>query len=140
MQVHDEGANVGIVDGLLRFRLPGGVSSGVVRVSADDAELVGRSDELGRPVANEVEQRARRARRAATSAPCTGFGRLQIKVWPVNVVSMLPAPCTKRSAAARSQSCPPGLAKIPSSASEATRASRNAGEGIRSIASIPCLQ
>jgi hypothetical protein len=91
MQVHDEGAHGGIVDGLLRFRLSGGVSSGVVRVSADDAELVGRSDELGRPVANEAEQRARRARPAATRAPCIGFGRLQIKVFPVNVVNMLPA-------------------------------------------------
>jgi hypothetical protein len=118
MQVHDEG-DVGIVDGLLHFCLLGGVSSGVVRVRADDAELIGRSDELGRPVANEAEQRARRARPAATSAPRTGFGRLQIKVFPVNVVSTLPDSCTKRSAAARSSSCPPSPAKIPTSALEA---------------------
>src|SRR5713226_7512454 len=40
MQVHDKVAHMGVVDGLLRLRLPGGISGGVVRINADDVELV----------------------------------------------------------------------------------------------------
>src|SRR3569832_710054 len=39
MQVDDEIAHVGIVDGLLRLRLPGDVSGSVIRIDADDVEL-----------------------------------------------------------------------------------------------------
>ena len=36
----DEIAHLRIVDGLLRLRLPGGVGGRVVRIDADDVELV----------------------------------------------------------------------------------------------------
>ena len=37
--MHDEVAHLGVVDGRLRLRLPGGVGGGVVREDADDVEL-----------------------------------------------------------------------------------------------------
>jgi len=40
MHVHDEIAHVGVVDGLLRLRLPGRVGGRVVRIDADDIQLV----------------------------------------------------------------------------------------------------
>src|SRR5262245_12325051 len=40
MHVDDEVAHVGVVDGLLRLRLPGRISGGVVRINSDDIELV----------------------------------------------------------------------------------------------------
>src|SRR5918996_4864342 len=46
VQVDDEIAHMGVVDGLLRRRLPGRVRRLVVRIDADDVELV-EIDELG---------------------------------------------------------------------------------------------
>src|SRR5262245_24905198 len=40
VQVNDEIAHVCVIDGLLRFRLPRDVSSRIVRVDADDVDLV----------------------------------------------------------------------------------------------------
>ena len=40
MQVDDEIAHVGVVDGLLRLRLPRRIGGGVVGINADDVELV----------------------------------------------------------------------------------------------------
>src|SRR5712691_1818710 len=40
MQMHDEVAHMGVVDGLLGLRLPGGISGSVIRINADDIELV----------------------------------------------------------------------------------------------------
>ena len=40
MQVDDEIAHMRVVDGLLRLGLPGGVGGGVVRIEADDLDLV----------------------------------------------------------------------------------------------------
>jgi len=40
MHMHDEVSHVGIVDGALRLRLPGRVGGGVVRIDADDVELI----------------------------------------------------------------------------------------------------
>jgi len=31
---------MGVIDGLLRFRLPGGLGAGIVRVNTDDLDLV----------------------------------------------------------------------------------------------------
>src|SRR3954447_23618123 len=39
MQVHDEVTHMGIVDGLLRLRLPGRIGAGIVRIDADDIEF-----------------------------------------------------------------------------------------------------
>src|SRR5207253_409793 len=39
VQMHDEVAHVGVVDRLLRFRLPGSISGGVVGINADDIQL-----------------------------------------------------------------------------------------------------
>ena len=38
--MNDEIAHMGVVDGLLRLRLPGGMGAGVVRIDADDVEPV----------------------------------------------------------------------------------------------------
>src|SRR5262249_52888488 len=40
MHVHDEVAHVSVVDGLLRLRLPGRIGGRIVRIDADDIELV----------------------------------------------------------------------------------------------------
>ena len=61
MQMDDEVAHVRIVDGLLRLRLPGGIGGCVVRVNADDVELVEILEldavEIGQLAAeNEVKQ------------------------------------------------------------------------------------
>jgi hypothetical protein len=40
MQMDDEIAHLGIVDGLLRLRLPGGVGAGIARIDADNVEAV----------------------------------------------------------------------------------------------------
>ncbi len=40
MEVNDEVAHVGIVDGLLRLRLPGGKSGCVIGEHADDLNLI----------------------------------------------------------------------------------------------------
>ena len=40
MQMDDEVAHMRVVDGLLRLGLPGGIGGGVVRIDADDVELV----------------------------------------------------------------------------------------------------
>jgi len=40
MHVHDEVAHVSIVDGLLRLRLPGRIGGCIVRIDADDIQLV----------------------------------------------------------------------------------------------------
>src|SRR5262249_34855788 len=40
MHVHDEIAHVRVVDGLLRLRLPGSVSGGVIGIDANDVQLV----------------------------------------------------------------------------------------------------
>ncbi len=40
VQVDDEIAHLGVVDGLLRLRLPGRIGGGIVRIDADDVELV----------------------------------------------------------------------------------------------------
>ena len=38
--MNDEIAHVGVVDGLLRFGLPGDISAGIIREDADDVDLV----------------------------------------------------------------------------------------------------
>src|SRR5262245_24886554 len=38
--MHDEVAHMGVIDGLLGFRLPGSISGGVVGINADDVQLV----------------------------------------------------------------------------------------------------
>ena len=58
-----------------------------------------------------------RAGPAAISAPCTICGRLYCSGWPAKSVSTPPASCTRRSAAARSQSWLPGEANAASSVS-----------------------
>src|SRR5262245_20985072 len=40
MHMNDEVAHMSVVDGLLRLRLPGRIGGGVVRINADDVELV----------------------------------------------------------------------------------------------------
>ena len=40
MHVHHEVAHVGVVDSLLRLRLPGSIGGRVVRIDADDIQLV----------------------------------------------------------------------------------------------------
>src|SRR5579871_6608140 len=40
MQMHDEIAHLGIVNGLLRLSLPGRISAGVIRINAHDIELI----------------------------------------------------------------------------------------------------
>ena len=39
VQMHDEVAHMGIVDGLLGLRLPGDISGGVIGINADDVQL-----------------------------------------------------------------------------------------------------
>ena len=61
MQMHDEVAHMGVVDGLLGLRLPGCVSGGVIRINADDIELVEILEfdlvEIGKLAAeNQVQQ------------------------------------------------------------------------------------
>src|SRR5262245_54486150 len=38
--MHDEVAHMGVIDGLLGFRLPGSISGGVVGINADNVQLV----------------------------------------------------------------------------------------------------
>ena len=38
--MHDEIAHMGVIDGLLGFRLPGSIGGGVIGINADDVELV----------------------------------------------------------------------------------------------------
>src|ERR1700722_10339307 len=40
VQMHDEIAHLGIVDGALRLGLPGRVGAGIVRIDTDDVDLV----------------------------------------------------------------------------------------------------
>src|SRR6516165_7569332 len=40
VQMHDEVAHMGVIDGLLGFRLPGNISGGVVGINADNVQLV----------------------------------------------------------------------------------------------------
>src|SRR6185312_14469780 len=57
VQVHDEIAHVRVVDGLLRLRLPGDIGGGIVRINADDVELVEilelRAAEIGQFAADD---------------------------------------------------------------------------------------
>ena len=65
---------------------------------------------------------------AATSSACTGCGQLYMSCSPSISVSAPPASCTKRSAAARSQSWLLPLTMVMSTSPWATRASRSASE------------
>src|SRR5262245_46076445 len=38
--MHDEVAHMGVIDGLLGFRLPGSIGGGIVGINANDVELV----------------------------------------------------------------------------------------------------
>src|SRR5258708_35780090 len=67
---------------------------------------------------------------AAVCAPYEIVGQLMHVDLRVSVVIRPPASCTKRSAAARSQSRLFGAVKVPSIAPVATRARRNASDGI----------
>src|SRR4029079_17080814 len=40
MKVNDKVAHVRVVDGLLRLRLPGDIGAGIIRIDADDVDLV----------------------------------------------------------------------------------------------------
>src|SRR5262245_58502572 len=46
----NKGTHFGIVDGLLGFRLPGGIGSGVVRIDADDVKPVEIFELAGRDI------------------------------------------------------------------------------------------
>src|SRR5512144_170344 len=61
MKVNDEVAHVRVVDGPLRLRLPGDIGAGIIRIDADDVDLVEILElgaaELGELAAeNEVQQ------------------------------------------------------------------------------------
>src|SRR5581483_9781878 len=77
---------------------------------------------------------------AATSAPCAACEPVYLSGLPAKSVSAPPASCTKRSAAARSQSWLPREAKAASRAPCATRARRKAREWIFGCASVPCAR
>src|SRR5438067_10666489 len=78
MQVYDEIAHVGVVDGLLRLCLPGRIGCGVVRIDADDIEPVevlelGAAELRQFAAEHQMKQLSARALVRHRDNPCTSL-------------------------------------------------------------------
>src|SRR5207249_3042144 len=117
VQMHDEVAHVGVVDRLLRFRLPGSISGGVVGINADDIQF-----------AEIAELDAVQIRELTTEYEVEQLSRLAL---------LRHSSRSLLSRSARSQSLLFGAVKVPSMAPVATRARRNASDGTRGTVAMP---